>query len=187
MSNFELNKHDWYEVQNSEENDFLNQKLTSTDYGIWYSVKFVGDAETYLWQTKTEPIPGEKYWGWLEETKSGKSVKFKWDKKNAPQDFGGSARPSESQDTQDNIARSVALKAAVDYWNSVLTHTKSDATSQAVLEIADDFLVWLQNTGSESQVAHPPVDRTKEEKSQPARDSEWDEPIFDPDTGERIS
>ena len=83
-STFELNKHQWYEVKLSLENDFLNDKLESQDYGIWYSVLFVGDAETYLWQTKTPPVEGEKYWGYLEKTKSGKSVKFKWDKQNAP-------------------------------------------------------------------------------------------------------
>ena len=37
-----------------------------------------------MWQTKTEPKEKEKYWGWIEKTKSGKAVKFKWDKQNAP-------------------------------------------------------------------------------------------------------
>lgn len=82
--NFELNKAGWYEVQFVLPNEFLNQKLDSDQYGIWYSVQFAGDAETYLWQTKTAPVEGEKYWGHLETTKSGKSTKFKWDKQNAP-------------------------------------------------------------------------------------------------------
>lgn len=81
---FELNKQGWYEVQFHVDNKFLNDKQESDQYGLWYSVQFAGNAETYLWQTKTEPIDGEKYWGQLEKTKSGKAIKFKWDKLNAP-------------------------------------------------------------------------------------------------------
>ena len=82
--NFELDKKGWYTVQFCIDNKFLNDKLESDQYGLWYSIQFAGDAETYLWQTKTPPKEGEKYWGWLEKTKSGKSVKFRWDKQNAP-------------------------------------------------------------------------------------------------------
>lgn len=83
-STFDLNTPGWYTVAASEKNEFLNQKLTSEQYGLWFSVRFEGDASTYLWQTKTEPKVGEKYWGKLETTSSGKSVKFKWDKQNSP-------------------------------------------------------------------------------------------------------
>ena len=82
--NFEINKDGWYTVQNVEPNDFINDNLATDEYGIYYSVKFVGDAETFLWQTKTPPLEGEKYWGHIEKAKSGKSLKFKWDKKNTP-------------------------------------------------------------------------------------------------------
>ena len=49
----------------------------------------------------------------------------------------------ESQDTQESIARSVALKAAVDF---VSGDTK--VTSDYVLAVADDFLAWLQGKAS---------------------------------------
>jgi len=81
---FELNKANWYTVELCQENDFLNSMLETKDYGIWYSVKFEGDANSFLWQTKTEPQEDKKYWGWLEKTKSGKSIKFHWDKQNEP-------------------------------------------------------------------------------------------------------
>lgn len=84
MSSFELNKMDWYEVKVSAPNDFINENLTTDQYGMYYSVGFVGDADTYLWQTKSAPVVGEKYWGMLEKAQSGKSIKFKWDKKNTP-------------------------------------------------------------------------------------------------------
>lgn len=74
---FELNKAGYYTPQQVAENDFLNGKLTSDQYGKWYSVQFVGDAETYLWQTKTDPVKGQKYFGMLIKTTSGKAVKFK--------------------------------------------------------------------------------------------------------------
>lgn len=83
-SNFNLGEDQWYETKTVVPNDFLNDKLTSDQYGKWYSVGFVGSADTYLWQTKTAPIVGEKYWGRLEMAASGKSIKFKWDKQNAP-------------------------------------------------------------------------------------------------------
>lgn len=104
MSSFELDKLDWYEVQNAELNDFINENLTSEEYGVYFSVKFVGDADTYLWQTKTEPVVGEKYWGMLQKAKSGKSIKFKWDKKNTPDssDSSGYAKTTSQSSYKDN-------------------------------------------------------------------------------------
>lgn len=82
---FELNKPRTYTVQASQENDFLNQKLESDQYGIYYSVQFQGDAETYLWQAKTAPVVGEGYYGHIEPSKSGKSLRFKKDKQDGVQ------------------------------------------------------------------------------------------------------
>lgn len=87
--NFELNKPGWYEAKTVMENDFLNGKLETKEYGIYYSVLFIGDAETYLWQAKTAPEEGKKYYGHIEESKSGKSLRFKKDKE--PED---SPRPT---------------------------------------------------------------------------------------------
>jgi len=80
MGDFELNVTGWYTPQNVEENVFLNDKLETDQYGIYYSVKFEGDAETYLWQAKAAPVEGERYWGHIEKSKSGKSLRFKKDK-----------------------------------------------------------------------------------------------------------
>lgn len=77
---FELNKMGWYTPVNVLPNDFLNEKLESDQYGLYYSVRFQGDAETYLWQAKTQPVEGERVWGHIEESKSGKSLRFKKDK-----------------------------------------------------------------------------------------------------------
>lgn len=105
---FALNEPGWYEVKIAEENNFINDNLDSTEYGIYYSVGFVGDAETFLWQTKTAPVVGEKYWGYLEKAKSGKSVKFKWDKKNAPENTPDST-PSTQTKQQSSNNKSITL------------------------------------------------------------------------------
>jgi len=120
MSSFELDKLDWYEVQNAELNEFINDNLTTDEYGVYYSVKFVGDADTYLWQTKTEPVEGEKYWGMLQKAKSGKSVKFKWDKKNAPTEGETDGKPKDQgvtfkpyQDNSKNITLGLVWKVLI--------------------------------------------------------------------------
>lgn len=115
--NFELNKPGWFALQLCELNSFLNDKLTSDQYGKWYSVKFTGDAETYLWQTKTEPVIGEKYWGWLEKTTSGKSVKFKWDKQNAPANLP-SGQPTSY--TKDQTIRNQEITLNM-VWKTLIT------------------------------------------------------------------
>lgn len=143
MNEFELGKPGWFEVQNVEANDFLNQKLTTDQYGIWYSIKFTGDASTHLWQTKTAPVEGEKYWGTIELTKSGKTTKFHWDKQNTPPEN----RPEKAHDTsfkadpvkQDNIHRSVALEQAINFGATA----KLDV--EATLNVATRFYEWLTN------------------------------------------
>lgn len=135
MSNFELGKPGYYVAQNVQKNEFLNRQLESDQYGIYYSVKFEGDAETYLWQTKTPPVEGEKYYGHIEESKSGKSLRFKKDKVEEvkPQQTGS------TQSTDESIARAVALKAAVELF----ADTKDSVND--VLETANTFLGWLKN------------------------------------------
>lgn len=79
---FELNKPGNYTVELFEENHFLNDKNSPADlakFGKTYSVKFSGDAETYLWTTKTEPVEGKAYYGHIQPT-SGKMLRFKVDK-----------------------------------------------------------------------------------------------------------
>lgn len=140
MPDFELGKSDWYTPLNVAENDFLNDKLENDNYGLYYSVRFEGDAETYLWQAKTAPVVGEKYFGHIEKSKSGKSLRFKKDKVPEGADTPQGANKqsaANSASTDENIARSVALKAAVDYVND-------EASPEYVLTVAEVFLPWLQ-------------------------------------------
>lgn len=138
--NFDLNTLGWYTVAASELNDFLNQKLTSEQYGVWYSVRFEGDASTYLWQTKTEPKVGEKYWGKLETTSSGKSVKFKWDKQNAPATLPD-GKPSSYTKDQDNRSGQITLGLV---WKTV-------AGIRGLPEDDDDFAKFFEIVRSHTE------------------------------------
>lgn len=77
-----MNKPGLYTVKNVEPNDFINSKNKPEDlakFGKTYSVAFDGDAETYLWTTKTPPETGKQYWGHIQST-SGRMMRFKLDK-----------------------------------------------------------------------------------------------------------
>jgi hypothetical protein len=61
-------------------------------YGnVWYNVKFAEHADGVLWLAKTEPMPGQKVYGHLEKTKSGKRYRFK---KDPLPDGAGSSEPA---------------------------------------------------------------------------------------------
>lgn len=153
---FQLNKLGWYTPKIVQPNDFLNAKLENDTYGIWYTVQFQGDAQTHLWQAKTAPVSGERVYGHIEKTASGKSTKFKRAKKeDIPHDAQGSQQASTSgvpakyaqtnPDTQDSIARSVALKAAVNA--ATATHSAGLAiTENGIIKTAEVFLAWLKGT-----------------------------------------
>lgn len=81
MGTFKLGEIGEYIPQIVKENTFLNDKLENDTYGIYYSVKFDGDAETFLLQAKKAPVEGQAEWGHIEKSKSGKSMRFKRDKK----------------------------------------------------------------------------------------------------------
>lgn len=116
---FELNKLGWYTVQIVTPNDFLNDKLENDNYGIFYSVKFEGDADTHLWQAKTAPQSGERVYGHIEKTKSGKTTKFKRAKKeDIPTEAsrGQSTSPAKKEwqpRDDDAIRAQFAIKTAV--------------------------------------------------------------------------
>lgn len=135
---FEIGKPGYYTVANAVENEFLNGKLESDQYGIYYSVRFDGDAETYLWQAKTAPEESKAYYGHIEESKSGKSLRFKKDK--APEGPGPSNNSwQESPQKQDSINRAVAL-------NNAVVRAGQDggiAGEIDVLGIADIYYQWL--------------------------------------------
>lgn len=147
---FELNKPGWYEVKHAEPNEFLNSKLENDTYGIYYSVAFQGDASTFLWQAKTAPESGKKYWGHIEQTKSGKSMRFKKDKE--PENVPAQAASNfESVDKQDSINRAVALNNAVALYAGILEMNDVDPkTEDLLLATADKFLTWLKNEPSET-------------------------------------
>lgn len=178
MPDFELNKSDWYIPQNIAENEFLG----TDDYGnTWYSVKFQGDAGTHLWLAKEMPEEGKAYFGHFEKTKSGKSLRFKRDKEeDAPSVPDNARKYSKSPEDKEDIARAVALKAAVDLHASTSDEHKS---GDAIIQTAEGFLAWLK--GEKADV--PEEAKLKEEYVVREPDEQWSkDPVFDPETGDRI-
>lgn len=132
---FELNVPAFYTPKIVTENEYLNEKLTTDQYGIYYSVQFDGDAETYLWQAKTAPVVGEKVWGHIEKSASGKSMRFKKDKTDATGTQSGS--PQQYQNTSNNITLGLVYKTVANirglpenledksiFWEMVKEHTE---------------------------------------------------------------
>lgn len=114
VNNFELNKPGQFTPQNVGENDFLNGKLTDQKYGKWYSVQFQGNAETYLWMTKTPPEIGKSYYGQLELTSSGKSTKFKRLREEESSSKDSSVLGYKARD-EDLIVAEWSINAAIAY------------------------------------------------------------------------
>lgn len=139
---FTLNKPGWYEPHTVQPNDFLNQRLESDQYGIYYTVGFVGDAGTYLWQAKIAPVVGEKVWGHVEESKSGKSMRFKKDK-DAPSTTpdGQPSVQAIAQDAHgDAITASMCVKLAYSQFCHVETMLPQTEEHWAVIEYMADML-----------------------------------------------
>lgn len=133
--NFELKVPGWYTPKIIAENDFLNEKLETTQYGIYYSVQLEGDAETYLWQAKTAPVVGEKVWGHIEKSSTGKSMRFKKDKTDVTT-TQASGTP-QYQNTSNNITLGLVYKTVANirglpenaedksvFWEMVKEHTE---------------------------------------------------------------
>jgi hypothetical protein len=171
-SDFSLNKLGWFTVDMVEENHFLNDKLESDQYGIFYSVKFEGNAEAYLWQAKTAPAVGQKVYGHLELTKTGKSTKFKRASKDQTPAVGSAPVVTElpsvtpkgayKPDTQqESIARSVALKAAVDLF---APGNAGDITIPHTISTADQFLAWLSGESAKVEAQKDTTKPTAEKR-----------------------
>ena len=179
----ELNKIGWFTPVIVDENQFINDKNSPQDlakYGKTYSVVFEGDAETYLWTTKTPPEIGKKYWGHLQET-SGRMWRFKTDKQedgvsshtvasNAP---AGLYNGQESNERQESIYRSVALN------NAATVFQGTGVEKETVTEYADYFDEWLKNSGEQTVGESPEQTQNapkEAEKSPPAAGSskQWD-------------
>lgn len=143
-NNFELNVPGWYEVELQAKNDWLNQKLDTQEYGIWYTVKFAGDATEHLWQTKTDPVVGEKYWGHFEMTKSGKSTKFKKDKLPEGQSTGSPATDS-YQKNGEAITASMTVKLAFQAFIQAESMLPQEAEHWRQIEYMADMLFGTIN------------------------------------------
>lgn len=142
---------------------------------IW-TIKLEVDGERNTQSTMSKAIATEGFQGDVEIYTNQKGKDYV---RQAPkEDFGSNARTPD--DTQDNIARSVALKAAVDF-GAATVNDKFTPTEEQILVTADKFLAWLQNMGSPSSSPAVPLPsgsvETKEEKSQPARDYVSEEEI----------
>src|SRR5258708_5123500 len=95
------------------ENDFLNARLDSDTYGIYYSVLFEGDADTYLLQAKKAPEEGVIEYGSIEKSKSGKSMRFKRAKREDAPTSGGKAVADYEPSTNTRWAIGMAYRAFI--------------------------------------------------------------------------
>jgi hypothetical protein len=153
---FELMKPNWYTVQFCEKNSFLNDKLTDNKYGEWYSVKFTGDAETFLWMTKTEPVVEEKYWGWIEKTSSGKAYKFKWDKQNSPThlpDGQPTAYTAQKESNNKDITLGMVWKVLIGIQGVPEDETQFVKFFETVKMHADELFLMSENLKNSKSVA----------------------------------
>lgn len=178
---FKFNEPGWYTAQNVEENDFLNAKLENDQYGIYYSVKFTGDAETFLWQAKTAPVEGEKYWGHIEQSKSGKSLRFRKDK-DAPlttPDGKPSTQAIAQEAHGDAITASMCVKLAFSQFCHVETMLPATEEHWSMIEYMSDMLYKvIKKTGKspveqvkavfpEAEPLPPPPEDLEEEELEP--------------------
>lgn len=102
-----------YEVQTVEEIDGFDKD----QYGnTWYNVKFVDNAETFMWLAKNTPEEGKAYYGHIEPTKSGKRFRFKTDK--VPDDIkrpDNAAKQPSYQKDEKQITKNMV-------WKNMLQH-----------------------------------------------------------------
>jgi len=106
--NFQEGAPGYYEVKNVAEIEGFDPD----QYGnIWYNVIFQGDAETFMWLKKDPPVEGQKYYGHLEKTRSGKRLRFKTDKvpEGAPQQNNSSSKGSSEYEPGTNTRWAIAL------------------------------------------------------------------------------
>lgn len=157
---FTLLKPGWYKPLNVVANDFLNERLENDTYGLYYSVSFDGDAETYLWQAQTKPVEGEKVWGHIEESKSGKSLRFKRDKDAPTTTPDGKPSPATQQaDARgDAITSSMCVKLAFSQFCHVETMLPSEDIHWKQIEYMADMLYkTIKKTGDIPVVPDKPA------------------------------
>lgn len=162
MSQFELNWVGEYIPKLVSENDFLNEKLENDTYGIYYSVLFENDADTYLLQAKIPPEEGVPEWGMIEMSKSGKSKRFKRVKRD---DSGTPDRASKepgypSKAAADQKYLKDATTTCIQIYNGSLNYAKEAGLNlidnvedrrkylEYVQEITEELMTWVEKARS---------------------------------------
>lgn len=151
MGTFKLGEVGEYTPQAVMPNDFLNERLESKDYGIYYSVQFEGDADTFLLQAKKPPVVGEVEYGMIEMAKSGKSKRFKRVKR---EDSVGHSKSSEASDKPFKKDPSLV---PVQLYNGSLNYAKEAGLNlitdkedrrlylEYIMEVTEELLLWIDN------------------------------------------
>lgn len=178
MGSFKLGEVGEYVPKFVSENDFLNGKLESDMYGIYYSVLFEGDAETYLMQAKKPPVEGQPEWGMIEESKSGKSLRFKRVKK----EDGFTLKASiSSTAVKDNAYLKDISNTPIMMYNGSLHYAKdlglnliSNAEDRAVYldyvkDITDEMILWIENIRGSDGARTPSTPTIKEAEAHPSK------------------
>lgn len=147
MGSFIIGEVGEYIPQNVEPNEFLNTRLESDKYGIYYSVKFEGDAETFLLQAKKAPVEGQPEWGMIEQSKSGKSMRFKRVKRDdAPRPTAAGESKSFLKDVSDIPVR--FMQSLLQYYDVQKLSTDSTQYENyltLVKMLSDDALLLIEN------------------------------------------
>lgn len=123
---------------------------------VTYLIQVEGNGEPVQLNKKADsPAPkvGDELVGEILETEYGQ--KFKAEYKASSR--GGYAK---SPETEENIARAVALKASVEYINA----SDPSLGIDDVLNTADRMLAWLQNKEGDKQSLEEPDVKKKAEK-----------------------
>lgn len=168
-----------YMPQNVQENDWLNEKLENDLYGIYYSVQFEGDADTYLIQAKKAPIVGQAEYGMIEMSKSGKSKRFKRVKREGSGTSAGVAKSSEAflKDMSNTpiLMYNGSLNYAKDLGLNLIT-SKEDRRIylEYVKDVTDEMLREIDNIRSGS-TQEPKVTESRFGKAVTANDEVHDD------------
>lgn len=163
-----------YIVQNAEKIEGFDKD----DYGnTWYNVKFQDNAETFMWLAKNQPEEGKSYYGHFEKTKSGKKMRFKRDKEP---DSEAPSKPSFKPKDEKQVTKNMCWKNLLQFFDvpTMNPGTKQWKEFWALVNAHTEMLL----TGEQSGHTSSKVTETHE-----VPDPEFsDDPVFDPETGDRL-
>jgi hypothetical protein len=115
-----------------------------------YEVSIEADGKVYTLQTYSDKISKVGFEGELETYDKDGNRFVRQKTKEGGGNYGGGNRggsPRNDEATQESIARSVALKAAVDMVSSRGSHTKAD-DQKYTIQLAEHYLSWLQGSST---------------------------------------